>query len=226
MKGAAMKESVMKAIPRIRKSAPIPFLESLEPRSVDLLMTAGPTPLDVHVLSQRLELEEALAICLSRVKRTGRALFLVRPDPALLNTYLTVAERQDPLRWGNVLTWVNPTSLRGVPRLDFRKNYGHILHLRGDKAPSLNRSALSELNGVQVVQPSADEGLFFTDVPRELLRRLIFQTTRPGALVVDPYSDTGSILLEAASMRRESLGCEMSEVNLEIAIKRGCTKEE
>jgi site-specific DNA-methyltransferase (adenine-specific) len=78
--------------------------------------------------------------------------------------------------------------------------------------------------GIQnVIEAGFDRGelgLHPTQKPVRLMAALIELTTSPGQLVVDPFAGSGSTLVAAKSLGRESLGIELSEIHADTARSR------
>ena len=59
-----------------------------------------------------------------------------------------------------------------------------------------------------------------TQKPEELLRKLIFASSNPNDLVLDPFSGSGTTLVVAEQLGRKWLGCDISYEYNEWAIER------
>lgn len=59
-----------------------------------------------------------------------------------------------------------------------------------------------------------------TQKPEELLRKLVLAASKPGELVLDPFSGSGTTLVVAEQLQRKWLGCEMNLEYNTWAIKR------
>lgn len=59
-----------------------------------------------------------------------------------------------------------------------------------------------------------------TQKPEALLRKLILGASKPGDLVVDPFSGSGTTLVAARQLKRNWLGCDLSAQYNEWAIRR------
>lgn len=68
------------------------------------------------------------------------------------------------------------------------------------------------LNGADLVHPN--------EKPVDLLRQLVEATTVPGALILDPFSGSGSTLAAAASTGRQYIGVELDAEYHAIAQRR------
>jgi site-specific DNA-methyltransferase (adenine-specific) len=56
----------------------------------------------------------------------------------------------------------------------------------------------------------------------EIAERFIRHSTKPGAVVFDPFACTGTFLLAAAKLGRKGIGFEINPDNANIAFGRGC----
>jgi site-specific DNA-methyltransferase (adenine-specific) len=59
-----------------------------------------------------------------------------------------------------------------------------------------------------------------TQKPEELLRKLILAASRPGDIVLDPFSGSGTTLVTAEQLGRKWIGCDMNEEYNSWAIDR------
>jgi len=59
-----------------------------------------------------------------------------------------------------------------------------------------------------------------TQKPEELLRKIIFASSNPGDLVIDPFSGSGTTLVVAEQLGRKWMGCELNSDYNSYAISR------
>ena len=59
-----------------------------------------------------------------------------------------------------------------------------------------------------------------TQKPEALLRKLILAASKPGDLVIDPFSGSGTTLVAARQLKRNWLGCDLSAQYNEWAVRR------
>lgn len=59
-----------------------------------------------------------------------------------------------------------------------------------------------------------------TQKPEELLRKLILASSKPGDVILDPFSGSGTTLVTAEQLGRKWIGCDMSEEYNSWAINR------
>ncbi|MGH2480623.1 MAG: DNA methyltransferase [Ktedonobacteraceae bacterium] len=100
-----------------------------------------------------------------------------------------------------------------------------MLYFYGPDAPPLDCPLLTEQFSAQEISaPDGRQGNRYHtwQKPDDLAERLIRHATRPGDLVYDVFSGTGTFLLAAQRLGRIGRGCECSEEMLALAEKRGC----
>ncbi len=59
-----------------------------------------------------------------------------------------------------------------------------------------------------------------TQKPEELLRKLVLASSKPGDIILDPFSGSGTTLVAAEQLGRKWIGCEMNEEYNSWAIRR------
>jgi site-specific DNA-methyltransferase (adenine-specific) len=59
-----------------------------------------------------------------------------------------------------------------------------------------------------------------TQKPEELVRKLVLASSKEGELVLDPFSGSGTTLVVAEQLKRQWLGCDLSEAYNQWAIDR------
>jgi DNA modification methylase len=183
----------------------------------DLLLTDPPYSTDVDDIEKFAA--SWLPSYLSKMKSTGRAYVFIGSYPRELKAYLDACDVQD------VLVWTYRNTLGPTPKNRYKRNWQAVLYFEGEDAAPLDCIEMVEQFSVQDV--SAPDGrqadrYHAWQKPLKLVERFIRHSTRPGDLVVDPFACTGSHLLAAASLGRRSMGCEINEDNMKIAIQRGC----
>jgi site-specific DNA-methyltransferase (adenine-specific) len=75
----------------------------------------------------------------------------------------------------------------------------------------------------EISAPGRDEkkhGKHPTQKPIKLLERIILASTHEGALVLDPFSGSGSTGIAAVMLNRKYVGIETNEEYLELSVKR------
>jgi len=175
-----------------------------------------------------------LPLALGRVKPSGRAYICIGAYDEEMTAYLTAPRAG--LTLGNVMVWTYRNTLGPTPTYDYKHNWQLILHFRGPQAPSLDCPDLLEQFSVQDI-PAPDGRQEDADgypgaryhawqKPDELAERFICHATRPGDLVLDPFCGTGTFVRAAARLGRVGRGGDTDERMLELAVRRGCVREE
>jgi hypothetical protein len=188
--------------------------------SCDLLITDPPYSTDVEDIEAFAQ--AWLPLALSKVGSTGRAYVCIGAYPQELRAYLHV---QAPLPVQQILVWSYRNTLGPSPTHGYKQNWQAILYFCGPDAPPLDCPLLTEQFSAQEISaPDGRQGNRYHawQKPDELAERLIRHATRPGDLVYDVFSGTGTFLLAAQRLGRMGLGCDHSEEMLAIAEKRGC----
>jgi DNA modification methylase len=119
------------------------------------------------------------------------------------------------------IAWVKPPTLtppRGVHNLP-GKGTEFII---ASRFKPLARSGLIPGSYVSPRNtPGASMSLFVTGgKPIDLMRAIVRDFTRPGDLIVEPFSGGGTTLLAAVMEGRRAIGAEMDAGRFEIAVKR------
>lgn len=187
----------------------------------ELLLTDPPYMTDVENIQQFAH--TWLPIALEKVKPTGRAYVCIGAYPDELSAYLGAPRANMEL--AQVLVWTYRNTLGPAPKLNYKQNWQAILYFRGHDAPPLDCPELNELFSVQDINaPDGRLGNRYHEwqKPDELGERLIRHSTKPGALVLDPFAGTGTFILAAARLGRIGQGCDASERMIALAKGRGC----
>jgi site-specific DNA-methyltransferase (adenine-specific) len=198
------------------------FLESLEPQSVDLLLTDPPYMTDVEDIAAFAR--SWVPLGLSRVKPTGRVYIFTGAYPRELHAYLSVLLGESAFSFDNVLVWTYRNTLGPSPSHGYKLNWQSIFYLYGSDAPPLDCPSMIEQFTVQDVRaPDARLGDRYHawQKPDELAERLIQHSTRPNHLIADPFAGTGTFLAAALRLGRIGIGSETSGAMLAICQDRG-----
>lgn len=103
----------------------------------------------------------------------------------------------------NLLTWKKESPTRNRW---YMKDCEYILYLWKGKAKTINNPGSTQL----MPYPRPKNPIHNTQKPIELLRKLIENSTKPGEMVVDPFSGSGSTLVAAMQSGRRALGIELN----------------
>ena len=187
----------------------------------DLLLTDAVYMTEVEDIQ---EFAQWLTVGLSKVKSTGRAYVFIGAYPKEVYAYLSV-EIPDQLELSQMLIWTYKNTLGNNPKDRYKLNYQMCLYYKGVDAPDLDCPLTSEQWAVQEINaPDGRLGDRYHawQKPIEIAERFIRHSTKPGDVVLDPFTCTGTFILAASMLGRVGLGCDNSKENLEIAIERGC----
>lgn len=191
-------------------------------QQVDLLLTDPPYSTDVDNIT--VFVYDWLPSALENVKDTGSAYIFVGAYPDELKAYLNLS-LPEHIRLTQILCWTYKNTLGNSPKYKYKQNYQAVLYYRGVNAPELDCPLTNEQWAVQEVNaPDGRVGdRYHTwQKPMELAERFIRHSTKPGMTVYDPFACTGTFLLAASKLGRESIGIEKDMDNARIAFERGC----
>lgn len=194
------------------------------PEPVDLLLTDPPYSTDVDNIDAFAQ--SWLPAVLANVKNTGFAYVCIGAYPAEMRAYLNV-DVPPHMKLEQILCWTYKNTLGNNPKERYKLNYQAVLFFRGVDAPALDCPLTSEQWAVQEINaPDGRQGDRYHkwQKPMELAERFIRHSTKPDAVVYDPFACTGTFLLAAAKLGRKAFGCEIDESNAQIAFKRGCVR--
>jgi hypothetical protein len=191
----------------------------------DLLLTDPPYATDVDDVEQFAN--EWLPMALAKVKPGGRAYICIGSYPNELRAYLNIPTPEH-LILDDVLGWTYRNTIGPQPTYSYKRNWQAILYYRGTDAAPLDCPLMVEQFSMhEIGAPTAPTtGRWHTwQKPDILAERFIRHATKPGDLVLDPFTCTGTFILAAARLGRLAYGCEIDPDNLAIAIERGCRHE-
>lgn len=222
-KDKTLKQRDLTAPVRLHHCDAVTLLDSLEPASVDLLLTDPPYSSEWGTTEGFAEFVNGwLPLALSRVKPTGRAYICIGAYPDEIHAYMNASAGQTPaLR--QVLVWTYRNTMGPSPTHLYKLNWQAILYYVGEDAPRLESPLLSEQFSVFDINNAPTDGdrLHTWEKPEALAERLLYQSTQPGDTVLDPFAGTGIFLLTAASMGRPAIGCDNDPTMLAHCEARG-----
>ena len=182
----------------------------------DLLITDPPYMTDVEDIS---EFVKWLPKKLECVKDTGFAFVFIGAYPEELKAYLGISMPTQ------VLVWTYRNTLGVTPKNIYKLNWQVILFYRMKNSPQLNCPLTNEQWAVQDYNaPDGRHGERYHawEKPMKLAEALIRHTTKKGDTIFDCFAGTGTFLLAASKLGRKSIGCEIDNDMVKIAIDRGC----
>ena len=187
----------------------------------DLLLTDPPYATDVPDIETFAR--SWLPTALNNVKDKGFAYVFIGAYPDELRAYLNTAIPEHMLLT-QVLVWTYKNTLGQNPKDRYKQNWQACLFYRGVNAPALDCPLTNEQWAVQEINaPDGRQGDRYHawQKPMEIAERFIRHSTKPGAIVYDPFACTGTFLLAAAKLGRQGIGFEINEENARIAEQRG-----
>ena len=188
----------------------------------DLLLTDPPYSTDVDNIDAFVD--SWLYKALEGVKDTGFAYVFIGAYPNEMRAYLA-AQTPPHIKLEQVLVWTYKNTLGQNPKDRYKQNWQACLFYRGINAPVLDCPLTNEQWAVQEINaPDGRQGDRYHawQKPMEIAERFIRHSTKPGAVVFDPFACTGTFLLAAAKLGRKGIGFEINPDNAAIAEQRGC----
>lgn len=189
----------------------------------DLLLTDPPYSTDVDDIDAFVD--SWLYNALDGVKDTGFAYIFIGAYPDEMRAYLS-AKIPDHMKLVQVLVWTYKNTLGQNPKDRYKQNWQACLFYRGINAPALDCPLTNEQWAVQEINaPDGRQGDRYHawQKPMEIAERFVRHSTKPGAIVFDPFACTGTFLLAAAKLGRNGIGFEINPENAQIAYDRGCS---
>jgi len=190
----------------------------------DLLLTDPPYSTDVADIDAFVD--SWLYKALEGVKDTGFAYVFIGAYPDEMRAYLS-AKTPPHMKLEQVLVWTYKNTLGQNPKDRYKQNWQACLFYRGENAPALDCPLTNEQWAVQEINaPDGRQGDRYHawQKPMEIAERFIRHSTKPGAVVFDPFACTGTFLLAAAKLGRKGIGFEINPDNAKIAFERGCKR--
>lgn len=199
------------------------FLDRIKDKSIDLLITDPPYFTEENINYNFVE--EWLSLVLPKIKDNGRAYIFIGAYPKEINTYLNLLLSNERFELDNPLIWTYRNTLGQTPKMKYNLNYQMCLHLYNDKSNQLDTSITNEMFSVQDINaPDGRLGdrFFKWQKPDILAKRLIRHSTKEHDKIIDIFAGSGTFLLAANKMGRNSIGCELDKEVAKIAESRGC----
>jgi len=200
----------------------IDFLSDLDNQSVDLLLTDPPYMTDLEDIE--IFVISWLPLALSKIKKTGRAYIFTGAYPKEIHSYLTVLLKQSDLILDNILVWTYRNTMGPSPKMGYKLNWQACFYLYGQDAVKLKSPRLVEQFTVQdYSQPFGIKEPRYSSwqKPHELAEIFIRHSTKKKDLIIDPFTGTGTFLIESLKMGRRAIGAEIDLKMIKICKKRG-----
>lgn len=206
------------------------FLDGIENKSVDLLLTDPPYMTEFKSKEEFKKFTNGwVPIAVSKVKDTGRIYIFTGNYPEELHTYLSILLNQNDFVLSNILIWGYFNTIGPSPKMGYKQSWNAVFYLYGKGASELNPSEKRERNLIEkfdtqiISAPDGRHEIRYSTFqkPEEIARRFIWHSTNEGDLIIDPFVGTGTFLLVAGELGREARGAEIDKEMLKICRKRG-----
>ncbi len=218
-------KSVEKNRPQIKHTTAVDFLNAIEGKTQDLLITDPPYSTDIEDIDSFIM--TWLPMALSKVKDTGRAFIFIGAYPKEIYAYLNLLLQQDRFIVDNPLIWTYRNTLGQTPKDKYNLNYQMIIHLYTKDSPKLDTTITGEMFSVQNINaPDGRQGNRFYkwQKPIELASRLINHATKSQDTIFDPFAGSGTFLIAGKKLNRNVSGCEIDDDVIKIAEGLGCER--
>ena len=210
------------------KEKPKVFIQSYKDflptqNNFDLLLTDPPFSTDIDDIVGFVN--DWLPLALATLKDNARGYICIGAYPKEIKAYLDYFDSQDRFILDNPLIWSYRNTLGVTPNMKYNLNYQMILHFYSDESERLDTSITNEMVSVQEI--NAPEGRLGNryhkwQKPNELARRLIQHSTKEGDRIIDPFTGSGTFLVNAGKMNRIAIGCDIDNGVVELLKERGC----
>jgi site-specific DNA-adenine methylase len=198
-----------------------------ETDSGDLLLTDPPYTTDVDDI--RTFVSSWLPAAMRTLDDTGCAFIFVGAYTDELQTYLSQLDELGLRERTQVLVWTYRNTLGQTPSDQYKRNWQAILFIQSDPTTDIDAPLTSEKWAVQDINApdGRHDGRHHKwQKPREAIDRFIRHTTEEGDTVIDPFVGTGTTALVAAELGRQVIAGDNSSKMLDIAVDRGCVRNE
>ncbi|GAG18004.1 unnamed protein product, partial [marine sediment metagenome] len=146
------------------------------------------------------------------------------PEPDEVAAYLATETHHMILV--QILVWNYNNTGQRQPNERYTSNYQIALYYRGKDAPKINKPADGkEQYACQTINaPDGRVGDKYHkwQKPTDLIKRLIKNSSSEGGFIFDPFVGSGTTVLAAAALGRQSFGCDIDPEAIQICIDRGC----
>jgi DNA modification methylase len=168
------------------------------------------TPEEVAALFTR-----ALAIATENAE-SGASMYATIPAGPMLPVFIAAMENGG-FSYRHSLVWVKQNFVLG--RADYHYRHEPILYGWLKNGPHFFTDDRTQDSVFEVDRPTVSE-LHPTTKPVELIARMVANSSRPGELVYDPFSGSGSTLLAAHQLGRLGYGSEIDPGYVAVTLER------
>lgn len=132
-----------------------------------------------------------------------------------ITNYLYTA-RKVGFKLHNIISMIKDT---GMPNRWYYKQTELVLFFRKGKAKPIND--YTSRDNIHVTMPKQSSGkLHITQKPYDFIEKLVYNSSKEGEVVLDPFAGSGTTLLAAQNLGRLFVGFEINENYFKIAQKR------
>jgi len=146
----------------------------------------------------------------------GAAIYATVPAGPLLPVFIAAMERSG-FGYRHCLVWVKQNFVLG--RGDYHYRHEPILYGWREDGPHYFTEDRTQDSVFEVDRPTVS-ALHPTTKPVELIARMVANSSRPGELVYDPFSGSGSTILAAHQLGRIGYGCELDAGYVAVTLER------
>ena len=157
----------------------------------------------------------ALRIAVTRAEN-GASCYATVPGGRLLPKFIAAFD-DSGFAFRNSLVWVKQQFVIG--RSDYHFRHEHILYGWIENGAHYFTEDRTQDSVFEVDKPHIS-ALHPTTKPVELIARMIANSSRPGELVYDPFSGSGSTIVAAHQLGRIGYGCELDPGYLAVQLER------
>lgn len=223
-KPSEISKKVKKSPPDIHKLKYNKWVENLDDKTIDLLITQPPVKKEEE---DKVEfVEEWIPLTFSKIKDTGSAYIFVSPSNKELKIYLdALTDSNCGLNFVGIIAWTFKDTSEEIPIHAKRLTWQQILYLKGKNSkkkgiPTIDRQ--SSVPHIEIPEGSKINRMYKFQKPDKLIKQLIEFSTKKGDSIIDPFAGAGKFLTTGVELDRKASGCEENEVILEVAEKNGC----
>lgn len=215
-------KSSIKYTPKIFHQSYKDFLPTV--KDADLLVTDPPFSTDIDDIKSFVN--DWLPLALDSLKDSARGYICIGAYPKEIQAYIDYfLNKQDRFVLDNPLIWTYRNTLGVTPKRKYNLNYQMILHFYSSTSDDLDTSVTNEIFSVQDINaPDGRIGDRFHkwQKPNELARRLIKHSSKENDIIIDPFSGSGTFLVQAGKMNRIAMGCDIDNDAVNLCKERGC----
>ena len=168
-----------------------------------------------------------ISACLKKVKPTGQAYIFASADSNEIAVNIAIDSGHMILE--QILVWNYNNTGQRQPNNRYTSNYQIAFYYRGVDAPDINKPADGkEQYSCQTINaPDARIGDRYHkwQKPIDLIKRLIRNSSNEGDFIFDPFVGSGTTVVAAAMLGRNSIGCDIDPEAIAICVDRGCVNE-